>query len=167
MLSEISEGIFLCMWGRGLFRRYPVGPGVFPGALPVCAAERSVEVCIIFEAAQQISLVRHGSPSQQITYRVEPLLHQVTINARAGLLAELVHQVIFADKELLCQLVYGQRPRVMLVDADRTNQMHPLGTTPLSASPPSRFTLLSEDRTKPYIWQDPLVVLQSFHSASC
>ena len=27
--------------------------------------------------------------------------------------------------------------------------------------------LLSEDRTKPYIWPDPLVVLQSFHSASC
>ena len=88
MLSEISEGIFLCIWGRGLFRRYPVGPSIFPGALPVCAAERPVEVCIILEAAQQISLVRHGSPFQQITYRVEPLLHQVTINARAGLLAE-------------------------------------------------------------------------------
>ena len=88
MLSEISEGIFLCIWGRGLFSRYPVGPSIFTGALPVCAAERSVEVCIILEAAQQISLVRHGSPFQQITYRVEPLLHQVTINARAGLLAE-------------------------------------------------------------------------------
>ena len=33
--------------------------------------------------------------------------------------------------------------------------------------PQSSFTLLSEDRTKPYIWPDPLVVLQSFHSASC
>lgn len=95
------------------------GPEHIPGALPVCAAERSVEVCIIFEAAQQISLVRHGSLFQQITYRVEPLLHQVTINARAGLLAELVHQVIFADEELLRQLVYGQRFRVMLVDVFR------------------------------------------------
>ena len=27
--------------------------------------------------------------------------------------------------------------------------------------------LLSEDRTKPYIWPDPLVVLQNCHSASC
>lgn len=119
MLSEISEGIFLCIWGRGFFRRYPVGPGVFPGALPVCAAERSVEVCIIFETAQQISLVRHCSPFQQITYRVEPLLHQVTINARTSLLTEFVHQVIFADEELLRQLVYGQRVRVMLVDVFR------------------------------------------------
>ena len=119
MLSEISEGVFLCIWGRGLFRRYPVGPGVFPGALPVCAAERSVEICIIFEAAQQISLVWHGSLFQQFTHCVEPLLHQVTINARAGLLAELVHQVIFADEELLRQLVYGQRVRVMLVDVFR------------------------------------------------
>ncbi|WP_242961424.1 hypothetical protein [Faecalibacterium prausnitzii] len=50
---------------------------------------------------------------------MEPLLHQVTINARAGLLAELVHQVIFADEELLRQLVYGQRFRVMLVDVFR------------------------------------------------
>lgn len=95
------------------------GPGRIPGALPVCAAEHPIEVCIILEAAQQISFVWHGSPFQQITYRVESLLHQVTINARAGLLAELVHQVIFADKELLCQLVYGQRVRVMLVDVFR------------------------------------------------
>lgn len=96
-----------------------MGPSIFPGALPVCAAERLIEVCIILEAAQQISLVRHGSLFQQFTHCVEPLLHQVTINARAGLLAELVHQVIFADKELLCQLVYGQRVRVMLVDVFR------------------------------------------------
>lgn len=47
---------------------------------------------------------------------MEPLLHQVTINARTSLLTEFVHQVIFADEELLCQLVYGQRVRVMLVD---------------------------------------------------
>lgn len=119
MLSEISEGIFLCIWGRGFFRRYPVGPGVFPGALPVCAAERPIEVCIILEAAQQISLVRHDSLFQQFAHCVEPLLHQVTINARTSLLAELVHQVIFADKELLCQLVYSQRVRVMLVDVFR------------------------------------------------
>lgn len=119
MLSEISEGIFLCIWGRGFFRRYPVGPGVFPGTLPVCAAERPIEVSIILEAAQQINLIRHGSPFQQFTYRVEPLLHQVTINTRTSLLTEFVHQVIFADEELLRQLVYGQRVRVMLVDVFR------------------------------------------------
>lgn len=96
-----------------------MGPSIFPGALPVCAAERPIEVCIILEAAQQISLVRHGFLFQQFTHCVEPLLHQVTINARAGLLAEFVHQVIFADKELLCQLVYGQRVRIMLVDVFR------------------------------------------------
>lgn len=111
MPSEISEGIFLCIWGRGLFRRFPVGPSIFPVALPVCAAERSVEICIVFETALQISLVRHGSLFQQFTHCVEPLLHQVTINTRTSLLTEFVHQVIFADEELLCQLVYGQRVR--------------------------------------------------------
>lgn len=65
------------------------GPEHIPGgSARMRSAERPIEVCIISEAAQQISLVRHGSPSQQITYRVEPLLHQITINARAGLLAE-------------------------------------------------------------------------------
>lgn len=96
-----------------------MGPGIFPGALPVCAAERPIEVCIILEAAQQISLVRHGSLFQQFTHCVEPLLHQVTINTRTSLLTEFVHQVIFADEELLRQLVYGQRVRIMLVDVFR------------------------------------------------
>ena len=96
------------------------GPEHIPGgSARMRSAERPIEVCIISEAAQQISLVRHCSPFQQITYRVEPLLHQVTINARTSLLTEFVHQVIFADEELLRQLVYGQRVRVMLVDVFR------------------------------------------------
>ena len=42
------------------------------------------------------------------------------------------HPVDEYNNEVLCRLT-----RVMLVDVDRTSQMHPLGTTPLSASPPS------------------------------